>query len=295
VKDGHARATPGLPPEVQGVIATVLYQGGQVSDRFFGHPRLGEVYRAYIISQVLDPPDWRHSSPTGPPASTAARILASFRLTGDGSENWIQLYEHIGSVVAAAVTISKRLGLSADDLVNVRSAALLHDATKREDVERYGGFANSLGNTDYRLPEILRHAGYPEATITATMNTGRDDRKFDSAGERRRSIVGKGVVAAIVGLADTRTIDADFRSLPEALADYLHKKKDRESQEFFSKYWAPYYQAVEEYLIEQCPGLDLQVTNQDIYRETIFPEVFGFKSSSAIIDRYRYSPAPECV
>lgn len=289
MKDGHAGGSRGLPPEVLGVIATVLHRGGQTSDHFFRHPRLGQVYRAYVISQVLDAPDESHYPTAGPSPSSAARILAFFHLTGDGSEKWVQLYEHIGTVVAAAITIGKRMGLGPDELAKVRAAALLHDATKREDVERHGKLANSIENTDHRLAEVMRHEGYQEDTIAATMNTGRQDRKFDSDEERRRRIAGKGVVAAIVGLADTRTIGADFRALPGALADYLNRKMDRESQDFFSGYWMPYYQGVEEYLTKQCPGLDLRITNEDIYNETIFPEVFGTRSSSAVTDRYRYS------
>jgi hypothetical protein len=295
MKGGHARASRGLSPEVQDVISAVLSQGGHPSPRFFRHPRLGEVYRAYVISQVLDTAAGAHNSVSGPPASTAAHILASFGLTGQGSENWIQLYEHLGSVVAAAATIGKRMGCSADDLAQIRPAALLHDATKRDDIKRYGRFANSLENSEHRLAEIMRHARYPETVISAAMNTGREDRKFKSAEERRRSIAGKGVVATIVGLADARTIGGDFRSLAGALANYRYRKTDRESQEFFSEHWIPYYRAVETYLTEQCPGLDLRITNEDIYNETVFPEVFGTRPSPAVLDRYRYSAASERV
>jgi hypothetical protein len=293
MKDGHAGGRRGLPPEVRGVIATVLHRDGQASDHFFQHPRLGQVYRAYVISQVLDAPDESHYSAAGPPPSSAARILTFFHLTGDGSEKWQQLYEHIGTVVAAATTIGKRMGLGPDGLAKVKAAALLHDATKREDVEQHGKLASSLENVGHHLAEVMSHEGYPEDTIAATMNTGRQDRKFDSEKERQRSIAGKGVIAAIVGLADTRAIGADFRALPEALADYLNRKKDRESQDFFSRYWMPYYQGVEAYLTKKCPGLDLQITNEDIYNETIFLEVFGTRSSYAVTDRYRYSAISE--
>lgn len=277
-----------LPPEVQGVIATILHPGGQCSDQFFRHPRLGVVYRAYVICQVLDSPHEADSLAPGVPPSTAARILASFNLTGQGSENWLHLYEHIGGVVAAALTIGKRMGLGANDLAKVRSAALLHDSTKREDVKRHGTLANSLWRTGYRLAKAMRKAGYPQDTIIAAMNTGREGRKFDSDESRRRSIKDKGVVAAIVGLADTLTIGAEFRSLPGALEDYLSRKRDRESQEFFTKYWEPYYRAVESYLTEKSEDLELDMTNEDIYNETVFPEVFGPNPPSAVIDHYSY-------
>lgn len=277
----------GLSPEVQGVIADVLHPGDQTDERFFRHPRLGEVYRAYVISQFLDPRQ-PGTQTTEPPAMTAARIMALFHLTGAGS-GWVQVYEHTGCVVAAAMTIGKRMRLDAGTLAAVRSAALLHDATKRDDVERHGRLASSLENTDRRLAKIMRRAGYPETTIAAAMNTGRGDRKFSSAELRRQSIASKGVVAAIVGLADTRSIGADFCSLPKALASYLERKKDRESQEFFGAYWAPYYRDVAEYLIDQCPGLDLGITNEDVYNETIFPEVFGANPSPTLRQRYSFT------
>jgi hypothetical protein len=280
---------PDISPDVRGVITAVLCKDGKTSDRFFDHPRLGEVYRAYVIAGVLDLESNPGSSAEDLPAGRAARVLSSFRLTGEGSENWTQLYEHTGGVVAAAVTIARRMRLPVRDAEHIRSAALLHDATKRVDIERFQVLANSLEHTNHRLRQTMQEAGFSAVTISAAMNTGREDRKFNSAVSRWRSIRSKGVVPAVVGLADARTIGAEFRSLESALEYYLGRKKDAESQEFFARHWVPYYRAVEDYLKEQCSGLDLRISSKDIYNETIFPEVFGSRPSRAIRERYRYS------
>jgi hypothetical protein len=277
-----------LSPAVAGVIEAVLQTNNSVSADFFSHARLGEVYRAYAISQVLD----RRSELIAPtislPGGRAAEILSRYGLTGQGSENWTQLYEHIGGVVAATVTIAQRMRLDAGDIELARTAALLHDATKRRDVERHGVFASSAENADRSLEQVMRESGYSDPVITAAMNTGREDRVFDSDRSRWASIEQKGVVAAVVGLADTRRSSAHFRSLEQAQTDYLARKRDSASREFFTKQWKPYYLAVEKYLIGKCPQLNLNITDEDIYTEAIFPEVFGPRSSQLVRRRYSF-------
>jgi hypothetical protein len=281
---------PKLSPAVEGVIATVLHESNKVSTSFFAHKRLGLVYRAYVISQVLDPRESAEDALASSgelPGEVAARILSSFGLAGPGSEEWVQLYQHLGGVVAAAVTIAKRMSLSPLTTRKIRSAALLHDATKRRDVDRHGPLANSLTNEGSDLADAMRAAGYSEETIASAGNTGRDDRAFDSADARWQSIVDKGLVAAVVALADTRSLGAEFCSLDQAQEQYLRKKEDQESQEFFTRHWRGYYEAVEVYLTSQAPSLDLDISNRQIYDETIFPEVFGVSATAA--DRLEYS------
>jgi hypothetical protein len=280
---------PNLPPDVQNVIATVLQKDTQTSGRFFGHERIGEVYRCYIIAQFLDAASNSSNTATRLPSAWAATILSAFQLTREGSAAWIQLYEHIGSVVAAALTIARRMRLPPKDVEHIRLAALLHDATKRVDIENFGLLANSLRNTNNKLRRTMRAADYPEETIVAVMNTGRSGRIFRSPEARLESIRAKGTVAAVVALADARTIGAEFHSLETALEYYLDKKKDSESQDFFPRHWAPYYHAVESYLEKERPGLSLEITSENIYNETVFPEVFGPSPSRTLRMRYKYS------
>jgi len=246
------------------------------------------VYRSYVISQVLDGVSDLEDPAADLPGRRTAEVLSCYGLTGEGSGNWTQLYEHTGGVVAAAVTIARRMRLSAADMEMTRAAAFLHDATKRQDVERNGELSSSLKNTDFSLERTMRRAGYSAGTIAAAMNTGRADRIFSSARARCQSIQDKGVVAAIVGLADTRSLGANFVTLDDALADYLGRKRDAESVEFFTRHWEPYYRAVEEYLIGQSPGLDLQMTVEDIYHETVFTDVFGPEPSRQLKERYAF-------
>jgi hypothetical protein len=279
----------GLAPAVSGIISAVLSPSGEASQACFGSKRLGTVYRTYLISQFLDAPkDMAASDDIGPGARVAG-ILAEYHLADAGSESWLHLYEHIAGVTAAALTIAKRMRLNAGDLEKVRAATLLHDATKRQDIERHGLLASSLENTNHSLAVSMVDAGFSADTIIATMNTGRADRQFSTASERTQSIREKGVIATITGLADARSLGASFLSLDDALQRYLARKKDPESQDFFTKHWLPYYQEAENYLRLKVPDLDLLLDSADIYRETVFPEVFGQSPSKAIRARYAYA------
>jgi len=172
----HPGPQQGLAPAVADVIAAVLHPGGRVSPTFFGSERLGLVYQAFVICQVLDFPARGREVGEGVPGAKAAEVFRSYRLTGHGSENWIQVYEHSGAVVAAAVTIGKRMRLGHGELADIRAAAFLHDASKRTDIERHGPLANSLSNLGRGLEDELVRRGYPRRVALAVMNTGRADR-----------------------------------------------------------------------------------------------------------------------
>ena len=279
-----------LPPDVDAVVAAVLQDGHLVSPSYFAHPRLGLVYRAFVIAQVLDPvmQTPQALALSGElPGRVAAGILSRFGLTGPGSEDWVQVYEHLGGVVAAAVTIARRMRLDVAMRRTIRSAALLHDAAKRRDVERHGPLASSLANEGPELTTAMRAAGYPAGTIRAAVNTGRQDRVFSDETARRQSITGKGIAAAVVALADARCIGGQFCSLDEAQADYLARKADAESQHYFRFHWRRYYDSVQAYLTAQAPWLRLDLTPADIYRDTVLPEVLGLRSTLA--DRERFA------
>ena len=278
----------GLSEAARGLITTVLHHGKGTSPKYFDHQRLGLVYRSFVIGQVLMSRSGQQ--PAEAPRDRAAEVLARYGLAGPGSEEWTRLYEHIGGVVAAALTIARRMELPCDEVEQVRVGALLHDATKRYDVERHGELASSAENTDLSLTTVMREAGYSETVIAAAMNTGRDGRAFSSVRDRCASIRQRGVVAAIVGLADARSVGADFVSIEEAQNDYLARKKDSESEDFFMHHWKPYYEAVEDYLTELSAGLELGFSAADIYQEAVFPEVFGSAPSERL--RQLYSVAP---
>ena len=151
-----------------------------------------------------------------------------------------------------------------------------------------------MGNIDHSLEEEMTRRGlpmgYPRRAVRAALNTGRTDRRFDSEADRRLSIEQKGLIAAVVGLADTRTIGPHFRSLAEAHQEYLRNKTDPESMIFFARDWLPYYQAIETYLKAHAPGLSLDITDAEIYAEAVFPEVFGSEPSAVIREHYAYRP-----
>jgi hypothetical protein len=281
-----------LSPAVTAVIAAIMQESPNVSIHYFGHERIGQVYKSYMISQVLDP---LPSTSTIPRirflGDSAARILCEFGLVGERAGEWAQLYEHICGVIAAAMTIANRMRLKANDREKVRIAALLHDATKRRDVEKYGLLANSEWNEDDALEQSMRRAGYPQDMISAATNTGRGDRRFSHISDMRRNIRRRGVIAAIVSLSDARTPTtpgAAFLSLGQARDSYLNRKTDPESQKFFTDCWYPYYHHVEQFLHEECPKLDLTFNNEDIYLETIFPDVFGSRPSEHIFGQYAF-------
>jgi len=285
------RRTAELSPAVAAVIAAVLARSPNASRRYFGHNRLGDVYRCYMISQVVDSCDRAQARGSEPSGEAAARILCEYGLADEAAGKWIQLYEHICGVAAAAVTIATRMRLTEADCEKVRIGALLHDATKRKDVEKHGLLACSEGHRDTSLEFSMLRAGYSEESICAAVNTGREDRRFESQTERHRSVSAKGIIPAIVALADARTPvipGADFVSLARAQDYYLRRKPDLESQDFFSNHWPSYYRAVEYYLRRRSPWLDLNISNKDIYQETIFPAVFGASVSRRTCELYAY-------
>lgn len=280
--------------QVNRVIAAFLSDSDSEMAARITDPKIGDDYRGYLLGVMLDVPmsacgsTHMHGekqflvtpkpliSPNG-----FAKIYDYFGLiNSEAAKDWLPLHGHLAATTAAALTIANRM-LEANINIDRRiivTAALVHDIAKGKELEEHGVLASSLENIDRIASDVIRAImkdegitdNIIEKVIICAANTGRQDRQFATEEERRASIEAKGVEAAIVGLADARTVHMDFLPLQEAQGRYLKRKKDVESQYFFTELWLPYYRAVSEYLTVLAPHLDLDTIGSDtIYRETI--------------------------
>lgn len=287
-----------LPEVTKDAVIGVLPESEHPMAAGIVDPETGSDYRGYLIHMLLRDQDEEldHQSVSPAPLISPegiAKIYDHYGLTGeDNGQIWLQLHGHVAGTVAAATTISNRMlraGVEHDQGAVV-TAALLHDVAKGKEIKQHGELASSLANTDHTIEDVIRVVMAEEGvdpeqierTIVATTNTGRKDRIFtdengdDDPAARMASIEGKGIEAAIVGLADARSVHMDFLSIEAAKAHYLARKKDPESVAFFNHHWPVYYETVSDWLTQMAPHLDLEATDKwAVHDETIFPTIHG--------------------
>lgn len=262
------------------------------------NPKTGSHYRGYLLAMLAVPAsvyratrikDEEQLPVTRRPLISPegfARIYDCFGLIdAKTSRDWLPLHGHVAATTAAAVTIINRTleaNIDLDPRVVV-TATLVHDVAKGREL-KHGALASSLEYTDHTANGIIRAVMQEEEVAEDTIekvlisaaNTGRQDRAFDAEEARIASIKAKGIEAAIVGLADARTVHMDFLSLEEAQEHYLERKRDAESQHFFTEQWPQYYRAVSAYLTNLAPRLNLDnIDTNTVYQETILPATQG--------------------
>lgn len=156
--------------------------------------------------------------------------------------------------------------------------------------------AQNTGRTDRFFGELdeysdsaVKKALEDRESLARLLNVDRDIVDAMSPQERRRSsIEAKGRLAAVVAIADALAAQFRFQGMSDASIDamsahYLTYKKDPESVAFFSKDWPEYYKEVRKYLVSLVPpenqaalAADFEnLTQQDIYNETVLPNVLG--------------------
>ena len=173
----------------------------------------------------------------------------------EGSDEWLNVVEHNVFVAAVALTIGEKLvaeGVSVD-LEKLVKSAIVHDASKRLDIERKLSRTEEV--TDKTFETVVKSFGYSDEEITAAKNTGRlPDRYIDDPVVRLRAIADHSIEANIVGYADARTRNVHLLTLENAMNDSITSKP--KDEEFFTRHWRPYYDAVERYFQVLAPGFD---------------------------------------
>jgi hypothetical protein len=183
----------------------------------------------------------------------------------EGSEEWLNVVEHNVFVAATSLTIGQRLaeaGVPVHLPALVR-AAIVHDASKRLDVERK--MSREEEAFDKTFESVVSKFDYTPGEIDAAKNTGRlPDRYEQNPVERMRAIANHSIEANIIGYADARTRNTHVVSLHQAMADSVAAKPKDEV--FFTQNWRPYYDAVEAYFQTLTPNFDpAQLTDAAVF------------------------------
>ncbi|MGC1177021.1 MAG: hypothetical protein WA843_03025, partial [Candidatus Saccharimonadales bacterium] len=211
-----------------------------------------------ILNEVLFGGGWakRH---------VPADLFRDLGLIGtEDSEGWLNVVEHNVFVAAAALTIGQKLiedGVVVD-LNKLVRATIIHDATKRLDVER--GISRDDEVADRTLKDAARQYGYTIEDIAIAKNTGRlADRFIRDPSERLRTITNRSIEENIAGYADARTRGVHLYNLDEAMQKSITTKPA--SKKFLTENWRPYYGAVEYYLHTVAPNFNpSEITDSSI-------------------------------
>jgi hypothetical protein len=197
-----------------------------------------------------------------------ADIYAEFRLMDSfDSHAWLNVVEHNIFVAAASLTLANllkrsRVHINTDRVIR---SAIVHDATKRIDVEDRKSRETEL--FDFAIAKILLRHGYDYGEVVSALNTGRSaDRFITDRRVRKDYIVSKPLEANIIGYADARCYGSRIYSLAQAQVKNLEYKRRPDDSAFFTRYWLPYYRAVEQYLRSVAPDLKpAELTDDSIY------------------------------
>lgn len=214
----------------------------------------GEAYNSQI--ELINDPNhgdvWRNWAAHNLPVD----VYREFGMVEvQGSEEWLNVVEHNVFVAAYALAIGQKLvnaGVKVDLSMLVR-AAIIHDASKRLDIERK--LPREAEATDANFGIVIKKFGYTEEEIKAAKNTGRSsDRYIQDPLKRFSAVAEHSIEATIIGYADARTLGVHSCSVDDAKVGYIKAKP--KDEEFFTKYWYPYYITVENYLRTLDPTFD---------------------------------------
>jgi hypothetical protein len=197
-----------------------------------------------------------------------ADIYAEFRLMDSfDSHAWLNVVEHNIFVAAASLTLANLMRRSRVQINTGRviRSAIVHDATKRIDVEDRKSRETEL--FDFAIAKILLRHGYDYGEVISALNTGRSaDRFITDRRVRQDYIASKPLEANILGYVDARCYGSRVYPLTQAQAKNLQSKRRPDDSEFFKRYWLPYYRAVERHLQGVAPDFNpTDLTDDAIY------------------------------
>lgn len=224
-----------------------------LEQHLFSHPHKGQIWQEWA----------KRNMPTA--------VYRHFGLLGKGSENWQNVVEHNVFVAAASLTLARLIQHSGYRVKTDRvlRAAMVHDASKRRDVEQ--GIRREDETHDTTLADFLLKHGYSYEEVVVALNTGRSaDRYIVNKHDRAAAVSHRSIEANIVGYVDARTRGARLYSLQDSQRRNVAAKLRAEDKVFFSKYWLPYYKTVEAYLRSIDPDFDpRKLTDEAVYQTVL--------------------------
>lgn len=238
-----------LPVRIRNVRKEIVHIDAQL----FDDSQAGKVWRQWADKHI----------PTA--------VFKHFGLTGPGSQSWQNVVEHNVFVAAASLTLAKHIQYSGYRIKTDRvlRAAIVHDATKRRDIEQAVSRENE--GHDAALASYLLKHGFSYADIAVALNTGRNaDRYITDKQQRAEAIAQHSVEANIVGYVDARTRGVHLYSLADSQRRNMASKLRAQDKVFFAKYWLPYYKAVEAHLRALDPEFDpRKLTDLAVYQTVL--------------------------
>lgn len=175
-------------------------------------------------------------------------------------KEWRNVPEHLLVVGGLASYLAQSSDENAD-VDMVETAAILHDAAKRIDVEqevRWGKEKKEGG-----LRGLLQKAGYSEKLIEAVSYTARVPEIYLSPQEQDRAIAAKPLEHLIVAYADARVRNVEIVTLGQARDK--NKQKEPADAEFYDC-WYGFYKKVESRIFSQTGTLKPEeVTNERVF------------------------------
>jgi 5'-deoxynucleotidase YfbR-like HD superfamily hydrolase len=180
------------------------------------------------------------------------RILKEAGLLGKENENWRNVSEH--SLVAGALAgfLARKLE-DKDQDINVElveSAAILHDVSKRIDVE--SGVRYDAEKKKGQLIKFFKKFDYPQEFIEMVSYAGRVPEIFSEGEEQNKAIAQKPIEQLIIAYADARIRNVNVVSLQEAREK--NKEKVPKDKYFYDK-WFDFYKKVESHIFEKIDDI----------------------------------------
>lgn len=191
------------------------------------------------------------------------RVLKMAGMLGKDKRDWRNVPEHllvVGGLASSLTQLVKSAGGSVD--VNmVETAAILHDAAKRIDVEQEVRWDKE--KKEGGLRNLLQKAGYSEELIEAASYTARVPEIYLSPQEQDRAIAAKPLEHLIVAYADARVGNVEIVTLGQARDK--NKQKNPADAEFYDR-WYGFYKKVESRIFSQTGTLKPEeVTNERVF------------------------------
>ena len=181
---------------------------------------------------------------------TEMRILRRSGVLGKKNENWRNVSEHVLVVAAFSKFLADKIKTEDIDRKEIISAAILHDAAKRIDVEAGVGYDREREEGAFK--KILKKEGYSDEFIELCDWGGRTPEIFYSEEDQDADIAARPVAQLILAYADTRTRNTDVVTLEEARDK--NKEKVPKDVDFYDQ-WYAFYKKVESRIFEKIEGI----------------------------------------
>jgi hypothetical protein len=192
------------------------------------------------------------------------RVLRESRILGQENIDWRNVSEHVlvtGAFAGFLAQAARNEGENIDvDLME--SAAILHDAGKRLDVEK--GVRYDTEKNEGQLENILRGAGYSEEVIKICQSSGKDPAIFLEQEDQDKDLASRSLSQLIMAYVDARTRNVNIVSLEEARDQ--NKKKVPKDADFYDD-WFRFQKKIESIIFQRIKNLKPEDINSGVIEE----------------------------